>query len=338
MPAVDLRRLNGMMIRGEGVCGLGDLAVSQRGAGANMSVDVAAGSAYVKDDHGSGGGFYLATFSAVENVTITAADGSNPRLDRICLRIRDAYLGDAANDISIVTVNGTPTGGATLLNLSGAAAVPSNHLLLANVLVAAADTSITTSEIDTTISPGVRQHLALVGAMAPIWHSEATGNVTSFDTGAVSGSSIPATFRDLLVLHYLRGDAAVTNAEAILRFNGDSGANYDYHRARWDTAGASLADAYAQTSIAQGIHYAGSSASASRTGQGEITIPDYAKTTFHKTARLHASVFFGTAANNIYSGIASGLWRSTSAITRISIAPASGNFIAGSKVTVFGIG
>ncbi|MEK6252802.1 MAG: hypothetical protein AABM43_12910, partial [Actinomycetota bacterium] len=92
----------------------------------------------------------LHTLDATENVTIAAADPSNPRVDRVVVRVRDAFLGDVTNEIDIFVVAGTPTGGATLTNCTGAGAVPGSSLLIANVLVDAAASSIVTAKIDTT--------------------------------------------------------------------------------------------------------------------------------------------------------------------------------------------
>jgi len=172
MPAVDVRRMLAALIAAEGVNSSGDFKVSQRAAGANMSVDVAAGSAVVKDDHvgANAGGYYPAVWTGVENVTVTAAHASLPRIDRVVLRIHDAYLGDADNVISIVVVAGTPTAGATLANTNGAAALPDSSLLLANVLVPAASSSVIDANIDTTgasnNSPAVRALVTVVGAFA----------------------------------------------------------------------------------------------------------------------------------------------------------------------------
>src|SRR4051794_10449382 len=123
MPAVDLRQLFGSLVLSEGVRSSTDLAVSQRAAGANMTVDVAAGSAVVQDDHAGGGGFFAFTTSAVTNVAVGGSDPTNPRIDRVIARVRDQALGDAANDQGLVVVAGTATVGATLANLTGAAAV-----------------------------------------------------------------------------------------------------------------------------------------------------------------------------------------------------------------------
>lgn len=132
----------------EGIDASGDFLISQRAAGANMSVDFAAGRALVRGDTDADEGLYVAIQSASDNVEITAADPTNPRIDRVVLEIKNneedsggAYLA------RIRTVDGTPTASADLSNLLGAAAVPNSCLLLANVSVPAADTTISDSQI-----------------------------------------------------------------------------------------------------------------------------------------------------------------------------------------------
>jgi hypothetical protein len=152
MPALDLRRMIKAAVGGEGVVAAGDLAVAQRGAGANMSVDIAAGEAYVLGESVTNQGLYYVYNDAVYNLTgFTAAHATLPRIDRVAIRVRDAFHGDAANDEAAVILTGTATSGATLANLTGAAAVPANHMLLANVLIPATSTTITTANIDTTV-------------------------------------------------------------------------------------------------------------------------------------------------------------------------------------------
>jgi hypothetical protein len=123
---------------GEGVInGQADYRVSQRGAGANMSVDVAAGAAYVRGDSGTRPGLWHIVNDATINAAIGANASGNPRIDRILLQLNDATDLGSGTDISTITVlAGTPTGGATLDNLSGAGAVPNSALLLADVVVA----------------------------------------------------------------------------------------------------------------------------------------------------------------------------------------------------------
>src|SRR4051794_2743879 len=131
--AVDVRQAIAVPVALEGVRTASDFAVTQRAAGANMSVDVAAGSAYIQDDHAGGGGFYPYTMGVATNLPVGPSAPTTPRVDRVVLRIRDQALGDAANDSVPVVIAGTPTGGATLLNQNGIGAVPASSLLIANI-------------------------------------------------------------------------------------------------------------------------------------------------------------------------------------------------------------
>lgn len=135
----------------EGVYESGAYKVAQRAAGADMSVDVAAstGHALVQGDAVSFQDLYgVRPHSAVINEAIVAADATNPRLDQVILEVLDnQHDGSGNSKARVRVVAGTPTSGATLANRSGAAALPSSAIRLADVLVAAADTSITNAEI-----------------------------------------------------------------------------------------------------------------------------------------------------------------------------------------------
>src|SRR5881227_2212660 len=78
-------------IMGEGVVGATDLAVAQRAAGANMSVDVAAGAAWIDgDDDVNTQPTYRVRNDATVNVAIAGADASKPRVDRVVARVYDS--------------------------------------------------------------------------------------------------------------------------------------------------------------------------------------------------------------------------------------------------------
>lgn len=145
-----------------GVMANPDMVVAQRAAGANMSVDVASGYAWIIPVSSVYAGPRLIRNLAVSNSgtpgnpgsdwlsTFSAADATNPRIDRVCLTARDHVVDSSgAYDAKFRVVTGTPTPGATLVNLNGAGAMPANSLLLANVLVPAGATSITAANIDT---------------------------------------------------------------------------------------------------------------------------------------------------------------------------------------------
>jgi len=148
--AVDVRRLAEDPSIGEGVTTYDSFRVSQRGAGANQSVDVNMDQVvYVRGDAVTLQGIYpVPPHSATINETVTAADGTNPRIDQVVLEILDnTHDASGSNLARTRVIAGTPTGGATLDNRTGAAATPSSAMLLADVLVPAASSSVTNANI-----------------------------------------------------------------------------------------------------------------------------------------------------------------------------------------------
>lgn len=135
------RALLTMAFESEGVTTSGSMAVTQRGAGVNMSVDVAAGQGLVKGDDHSAQGLYGVWNDATKNLTISAADATNPRRDIIVARVKDAYYSGATNAFSLEVLTGTPAG--TPVDPT----IPNNCLPLARVAVAASATSITNANI-----------------------------------------------------------------------------------------------------------------------------------------------------------------------------------------------
>ena len=107
---------------------LNALAVSQRGAGANMSVDVATGGAEVGSDEE----IYWYKNSAVKNLAIAAADPTNPRIDRVVLRL--TFTGSPGTIVAAI-LPGTPTGSPSAPTLTQDATTW--ELSLAQVAVAA---------------------------------------------------------------------------------------------------------------------------------------------------------------------------------------------------------
>lgn len=118
-----------------------DCAVSQRGAGANLSVDVAIGAAYVDGSQSSVQGGYFVFNDAIVNIAISPADPVNPRIDLIGVRVRDTEYTAGSNDTAFIVVQGTPAG------VPAEPTVPSNFVTLARVDVAALAASIVNANI-----------------------------------------------------------------------------------------------------------------------------------------------------------------------------------------------
>jgi hypothetical protein len=144
--AIQLRTMiRDMYTSKSGVLKLNDLLVSQRGAGANLSVDIAVGAALVPGTVVTHQGFYYCFNDAIFNLTGFTADVSNPRIVSVILKVRDSLYSGANNDAVFEAVHGTPASSPVAPDL--VALGHTNYLLLANVTLAANDTSITSGEI-----------------------------------------------------------------------------------------------------------------------------------------------------------------------------------------------
>lgn len=151
----------------------GACAVTERAAGPNMTVDVAAGETVVPGTSIATQGSYLTRSTGVESVTITPADPSNPRIDRIVSQLLDSAHDGGASDLHrYYAVPGTPA------PTPSAPALPPNATDLATVTVGAGATSIVDANI-----VDVRVAAQISAGVSPI----AAGTVASF-----AGDNAPA--------------------------------------------------------------------------------------------------------------------------------------------------
>lgn len=153
-----------------GLIGSTDFQISQLGS-PNMSVNVSTGEAIVPGNEGGAQGGYYVRGTSTSNLAISTANPSNPRVDTVCLTCGDAQYtlpsGGTSGSLTLQVVTGTPTSGATLSNLSGAAALPGSSLLLGYVLVPAGASSIVTADISNqaqvTLAGATRTLLSVLG-------------------------------------------------------------------------------------------------------------------------------------------------------------------------------
>lgn len=150
----------------------------------------------------------------------------------------------------------------------------------------------------------------------------------------ITMSSIPQTFAHLRLVLQARDTQAVASLNALLRFNGDSGANYDAQYVAGSAAVASAAESLAATSIQFAIP--GASAGAGLFGATVIDIAQYAGTTGHKCAVMLSALKTGTATGNLTAAARVGFWRSTAAINQITLSAGTA-FDIGSRFTLYGL-
>lgn len=183
-----------------------------------------------------------------------------------------------------------------------------------------------------------------------MWTTYLEGNLNAgvtrpiYDSGplAIAASSIditsiPQTFAGLRLFLDARGDAAATAVSLSLRLNNDSGTNYDWQLTAGVAAAASAQEAVAATSIFSG-DVAAATAPAGVSGGCYIDIPNYAGATFNKRVLILSGNKTGIASGNFNARFVAGFWRNTAAITRLTVTPGSGNFAAGSRVVLYGLG
>lgn len=156
----------------------------------------------------------------------------------------------------------------------------------------------------------------------------ASSTVTS-STATVTFSSIPSTYTDLILVTGSLLQVSGNNGLRI-RFNNDSGTNYSYTQIVGNGTTASSNRTSNDTS-----GYAGGSAySTTNPGTAVCHIMDYANTTTYKTALERGA----QAGNDTTASVT--LWRSTSAITSITLAMGGAfpaNNIASGTFKLYGI-
>jgi len=171
-----------------------------------------------------------------------------------------------------------------------------------------------------------------VGSFESIASSVAGSGGTS--SSGVTFSSIPGTYSHLQLRLFLRCSVTGGGSESlILRVNGDSGTNYSAHRL------------YGDGTSTYGVGYTNLTETflgdIARSGVDNssytvfiIDILDYANTNKYKTFRcLTGRDHNGSGRVGLYSS----LWRNTSAITSISVAPETTGWQQYSHFALYGI-
>ena len=167
----------------------------------------------------------------------------------------------------------------------------------------------------------------------PSFESIATVTVGVGGSSSISFSSIPSTYKHLQIRFISRSSDAAAVRGMNITFNGDTAANYTRHQLSGDGSTTSATGGADENDIQAG-QVPGSTVASGIMGVGIYDIHDYASTTKFKTMRI----FNGFDTNG--SGtirMQSGLWRSTSAISSLSLILNAGNFIEGTTFALYGI-
>ena len=152
------------------------------------------------------------------------------------------------------------------------------------------------------------------------------GSATASQTFTLNGG-----YKNLRIVITGRADGSGDNADVVMRFNSDTGSNYD-----WEASGG-----YASTALATGgranttilvAAVPAAAAAANYAGEAEITVPNYAGTTFFKACSSRN--FSRRDSTNDEVLIFGGIWKSTSAITSVTLSTDNGSFVTGTTISV----
>jgi hypothetical protein len=135
-----------------------------------------------------------------------------------------------------------------------------------------------------------------------------------------------------------RGDTAALEANVALRFNNDSGANYNRQGLQATNATLTAAGTINNTSLIVGTMPAGTAvANAAATIVAEIR--NYTGTTLFKAIKAAAAWENADTAAGQSLSSTGGTWKATpAAVNRITVLASAGNFAAGTRVTLYGEG
>lgn len=125
--------------------------VTQRGAGANNSVDVQVGGIIIPGTQSGVQGSYYVVNDAIVNLPMsTAAHATLPRIDTVIVSVRDSFYAGVNNDAVLTYVAGTAGASPVAPTITDP-----NSYKLANINVPAADNTILTTDITDvrTVSP-----------------------------------------------------------------------------------------------------------------------------------------------------------------------------------------
>jgi hypothetical protein len=162
--------------------------------------------------------------------------------------------------------------------------------------------------------------------------------VTGSPASSVSFASISGSYSHLYLVIQARGDTASVGVPVRLRFNGDStSGHYAWQNPEFyagNTANGS--ESTSDTAIKLG-QMSGASSPSGDAGSLRVDIPNYTGTTFHKNAISTYGQRSNTGGSAVVTGISYGIWlASPAAVTSIDILPGSGNFVVGSRFTLYG--
>ena len=179
--------------------------------------------------------------------------------------------------------------------------------------------------------------LAASGGVAGASYELIESTILTTNTSSVTFSSLAtyaSTYKHLQIRYTARATFTSASRGAVeMRFNGDTGANYDSHALYGD--GSSVTSFYnaANQIFIFDVPYINTSGN--EYAAGVVDILDAYSTTKNTTTRALAG--FASIGGFNRLGLNSGLYRNTSAVSSVTLFAGAHNFYSGSRFSLYGV-
>ena len=155
-----------------------------------------------------------------------------------------------------------------------------------------------------------------------------TASVTFSDLNSTYG----ADYQHLQIRFTGRSNKSGDNDNFQIRINGDSGSNYSAHRLQADGSSFTTSGYSNQTIMYNAGVLPAATSTANAFAGAVVDILDPFETTKYTTARS----FSGSTSKTLVA-LTSGLWMNTAAVTSIELDVLTGNWITGSRFSLYGL-
>lgn len=163
--------------------------------------------------------------------------------------------------------------------------------------------------------------------------AEASGTGSS---GVITFSGIPATYRELELSIYGRSSASSTAVQCQMTLNGNTTAgDYDSEWGLASQTSASAVEHLGDVGYVDVGNFPGANSTANLFSSTKVWFPEYAQTTGWKTVHFLTANLLTLVTGNLTPRFGSAAFESTAALSSITLTLASGNWIAGSRATLW---
>jgi hypothetical protein len=163
---------------------------------------------------------------------------------------------------------------------------------------------------------------------------ELYNNILGSDAANIDATGLNQGYTHLRVVGQARTDQSANNSSMLVTFNGDTAAHYDVIYSFWNGSAIVFNSGFAISNMP--MDAPGTTADANRFGVFVIDILNYTAAVWKTLNIQNTSMSTATNAGSRFK-LGGGVYRSTSAVTQVTLAPGGGTVLrAGSSLSVYG--